>query len=107
PCAGETLPERAQHGSLDRLRTAAQIADHRCARLLRVRDPLAGKQRASDKRDEFAPLHLTLELLLDSGGRIPCPLWWSGFMSTRPSPATEHSTAASLDAESITSISAF
>jgi hypothetical protein len=30
--------------------------------LLRVRDPLAGKQRATDKRDEFAPLHLTLKM---------------------------------------------
>jgi hypothetical protein len=29
---------------------------------LRVGDPLAGKQRATDKRDEFAPLHLTLKL---------------------------------------------
>jgi hypothetical protein len=29
---------------------------------------LAGKRRATNKRDEFAPLHLTLKLLLDCGG---------------------------------------
>src|SRR5262249_11212205 len=60
PCAGETLPERALPGSLDRLRAAAQIADHRYARLLRVRDPLTRKRRATNKRDELAPLHWPL-----------------------------------------------
>src|SRR5262249_54199790 len=69
PYAGEALPERAQHGYLDRLRAAAQITDFRCACLLRVRDPVAGKRRATDKRNEFAPSHLTLKPLLDSGGR--------------------------------------
>src|SRR5262249_35563882 len=53
----QALPQRIQLGRRRRLRSRAQIGDHRHHRLLRARCERPGDGRAADQRYELAPFH--------------------------------------------------